>query len=128
MSKQTVNTPNAPAALGPYAQAIKAGDFVFCSGQIAIDPATSQLVSDDVVAQTHQVMKNLSAVLQAAGAGLDTVVKTTIFLTDLGDFVAVNEAYGSYFKNEPPARATVQVGRLPKDVRVEIEATAYLGA
>ena len=123
-TRTTVATENAPAAIGPYAQAITAGDLVFCSGQIPLDPATNQLVEGGIDIQTRRVLDNLAAVLQAAGSSLDQVVKTTIFLADMDDFGTVNTIYGEYFASEPPARATVQVARLPRDVRVEIEAIA----
>lgn len=125
-SMRAVHTDAAPKAIGPYSQAIVAQGFVFCSGQIALDPATGQLVEGDVRAQTTRVMANLQAVLTAAGSGLDRVVKTTIFLKDLNDFGAVNEVYGAYFPGVKPARATVEVARLPRDVRVEIDAVATL--
>lgn len=128
MSKAIVKTSDAPAAIGPYSQAVKAGDFLFCSGQIPLDPASGEVVEGDVRVQTKRVMNNLVAVLKAGGASLDRVVKTTIFLVDLGDFGAVNETYAKFFTGDPPARATVEVSKLPKGVRVEIEATAYLGA
>lgn len=128
MGKHIVQSQAAPAAIGPYSQAVKAGDFLFCSGQIALDPATGQVIAGDVVDQTEQVIRNLRAVLEAAGATMESVVKTTIFLTDLGDFGRVNDIYGKYFVSAPPARSTVQVAALPKGVRVEIEAIAYLGA
>ncbi len=127
MPKTIIQTDGAPAAIGPYSQAVKAGDFVYCSGQIPLDPSTGQMVEGDVVAQTEQVMRNLEAVLKAAGAGFDRVVKTTIFLVDLGDFARVNETYAKYFKGGSPARATVQVSALPRGSRVEVEAIAYLG-
>ena len=126
-TRTTVATENAPAAIGPYAQAISAGDLVFCSGQIPLDPATNQLVEGGIDIQTRRVLDNLAAVLQAAGSSLDQVVKTTIFLADMDDFGTVNTIYGEYFASEPPARATVQVARLPRDVRVEIEAIALRG-
>jgi 2-iminobutanoate/2-iminopropanoate deaminase len=122
--REAVSTTRAPQAIGPYSQAIRAGDLVFVSGQIPLDPATGAVVAGDIAAQTHRVMQNLQAVLEAAGTSLGAVVKTTIFLADLGDFAAVNEVYGSYFTPPAPARATVQVARLPKDVRVEIDAIA----
>jgi 2-iminobutanoate/2-iminopropanoate deaminase len=122
--RQVVSTKNAPAAIGPYSQAIKAGGMVFCSGQVALDPATNSLVDGGVAQQTKQVLDNLGAVLEAAGAGFDSVVKTTIFLADLEDFAVVNGIYGERFGDAPPARATVQVSRLPLDVRVEIDAIA----
>ena len=122
-----VTTPNAPGAIGPYSQAIRAGDFVFLSGQIPLDPATGQLVAGDIGEQTHQVLKNLGAVLEAAGSSYAGVVKTTVYLADMGEFSAMNEIYGTYFSSPAPARATVQAARLPRDVRVEIDAVAYLG-
>jgi 2-iminobutanoate/2-iminopropanoate deaminase len=126
-SRDVVSTAAAPAAIGPYSQAVRVGNLVFCSGQIALDPESGQLVApDDVVAQTRRVMANLAAVLEAAGATLGQVVKTTIFLVDLGDFTAVNQVYGESFPSAPPARATVQVSRLPRDARVEIEAIAVV--
>jgi 2-iminobutanoate/2-iminopropanoate deaminase len=121
---EVVSTENAPGAIGPYSQAIKANGMVFCSGQIPIDPATGQFVSDDVAEQTEQVFKNLEAVLKAAGTGLDNVVKTTVFLADMNDFTAMNEVYGRWFSENKPARATVQAARLPRDARVEIECIA----
>lgn len=120
----TVSTDKAPGAIGPYSQAVKAGGMVFCSGQIPIDPATGEFVSGDVAEQTEQVLKNLSAVLGAAGASLNRVVKTTVFLADMGDFAAMNEVYGRYFSENKPARATVQAARLPRDAKVEIECIA----
>ncbi|HKP70415.1 MAG TPA: RidA family protein [Pyrinomonadaceae bacterium] len=122
--REIISTDKAPGAIGPYSQAIKTGGMVFCSGQIPIDPATGEFVSDDVVEQTEQVLKNLSAVLEAAGTNLGNVVKTTVFLADMGDFAAMNEVYGRYFSENKPARATVQAARLPKDARVEIECIA----
>ncbi len=129
MNRQPIATDAAPAAIGPYSQAVRAGDLVFCSGQIALDAATGALVGEgDVAAQTRRVMENLGAVLEAAGASFDSVVKTTIFVKDLNDFVAVNEVYASFFGDAPPpARATVEVSRLPKDVLVEIDAIAIAG-
>ena len=125
--RDLVSTPAAPAAIGPYSQAVRAGDLVFCSGQIALDPKSGQLVGGgDVVAQTRQVLANLSAVLEAAGSRLSRVVKTTIFLVDLGDFAVVNQVYGESFASAPPARATVEVSRLPRDARIEIEAIAVV--
>ncbi len=123
---ETVSTDNAPGAIGPYSQAIRANGMVFCSGQIPIDPATGQFVSDSVTEQTEQVLKNLGAVLSAAGAGLDTVVKTTVFLADMNDFAEMNEVYSRYFSETKPARATVQAARLPRDAKVEIECIAVL--
>lgn len=119
-----LQTDGAPAAIGPYAQAIEANGWIFCSGQIPINPATGNIESADAAGQTMQVLLNLRAVLEAAGAGLDRVVKTTVFLTDLGDFPAVNKVYGEMFGEHRPARATVQVARLPKCAKVEIEAIA----
>jgi 2-iminobutanoate/2-iminopropanoate deaminase len=121
---ETVSTENAPGAIGPYSQAVKTGNLVFCSGQIPIDPATSEFVSDDVAEQTEQVLKNLSAVLEAAGTSLNKVVKTTVFLADMNDFAAMNEIYARFFDTNKPARATVQAARLPRDARVEIECIA----
>jgi 2-iminobutanoate/2-iminopropanoate deaminase len=122
--REIVKTESAPAAIGPYSQAVRAGDFVFASGQIPLDPKTGEFVAGGVAEQTHQVMRNLSAVLEAAGVGLESVVKTTVFLADMNDFSAMNEVYGQYFKGNPPARATVEAARLPRDARVEIEAIA----
>ncbi len=127
MSKVIVRTSNAPAAIGPYSQAVRAGDYLFCSGQIALDPKSGEVIDGDVTAQTERVMKNLTAVLEAGGAGLDRVIKTTIFLVDLGEFGDVNTTYAKFFTGEPPARACVEVSKLPRGVRVEIEAIAYLG-
>ena len=124
--KQIVKTGLAPQAIGPYSQAVKAGGFVFASGQIPIDPETGEFVSGGIAEQTRQVMKNLSAVLEAADSGLQLVVKTTVFLIDMAEFTAMNEVYGTFFSDEPPARATVQAARLPRDARVEIEAVAQL--
>ncbi len=124
--KQIVKTGLAPQAIGPYSQAVKAGGFVFASGQIPIDPKTGEFVSGGITEQTRQVMKNLSAVLEAAGSDLQLVVKTTVFLADMTEFTAMNEVYGTFFSDEPPARATVQAARLPRDARVEIEAVAQL--
>ena len=122
--KEIISTENAPGAIGPYSQAIKAGGMVFCSGQIPIDPATGQFVSEVVSEQTEQVLKNLSEVLKAAGTSLDSVVKTTVFLADMNDFAEMNEVYGRFFSENKPARATVQAARLPRDARVEIECIA----
>jgi 2-iminobutanoate/2-iminopropanoate deaminase len=125
MTKRTIiSTAAAPAAIGPYSQAIVAGDFVFCSGQIPLDPQTGQLVGATVEEQTRRVLDNLRAVLDAAGSSLAQVVKTTIFLADMSEFAAVNSIYAEYFGDDPPARSTVQVARLPRDVRVEVEAIA----
>ena len=125
--KDRVHTDNAPKAIGPYSQAIKANGFVFASGQIPLDPATMQIVEGGIREQTERVMKNLEAVLQAAGSSLEGVVKTTVFLKDLTDFVEMNEVYGSFFNQTPPARSTVEVARLPRDVRVEIDVIALEG-
>lgn len=124
MTKETVSTDKAPGAIGPYSQAVKAGGMVFCSGQIPIDPATGAFVSEDIAAQTRQVLVNLSAVLDAAGSSLGEVVKTTVFLADMEDFAAMNAVYAEFFNENKPARATVQAARLPKDARVEIECIA----
>jgi 2-iminobutanoate/2-iminopropanoate deaminase len=124
--REVVATERAPGAIGPYSQAIRAGDFVFCSGQIPLDPKTQALIEGDVAAQTRQVMDNLQAVLEAAGASFAEVVKTTIYLKDMSDFAAVNQVYGERFEKNPPARATVEVARLPKDARVEIDAIAIV--
>jgi 2-iminobutanoate/2-iminopropanoate deaminase len=124
--KEIISTDNAPGAIGPYSQAVKTGNMVFVSGQIPIDPATGQFVSEDVAEQTDQVFKNLRAVLEAAGSSLDKVVKTTVFLADMNDFAAMNEVYGKYFTADYPARATVQAARLPRDARVEIECIALV--
>ena len=122
--KEIVATKSAPQAIGPYSQAVKAGGFVFLSGQIPIDPATGNLVDGDIQVQTRRVMQNLGAVLEAAGSSFERVVRTTIYLADLGDFAKVNETYGSFFPKDPPARATVQVAALPKGARVEIDVVA----
>jgi 2-iminobutanoate/2-iminopropanoate deaminase len=124
--KEIIHTPNAPAAIGPYSQAVRWNGLVFASGQIPLDPATGQLVEGGIEEQAARVLENLKAVLEASGARLDTVLKTTIFLKDLGDFAKVNEIYGRYFPEKPPARATVEAARLPRDVRVEIEAVAFV--
>ncbi|MGI9036739.1 MAG: RidA family protein [Pyrinomonadaceae bacterium] len=124
--KEIISTENAPGAIGPYSQAIKTGNLVFCSGQIPIDVKTGEFVSGDVAAQTEQVLKNLSAVLEAAGSSLNDVVKTTVFLADMNDFAAMNEVYARYFSDNKPARATVQAARLPRDARVEIEAIGLI--
>jgi 2-iminobutanoate/2-iminopropanoate deaminase len=123
---QAVSTKAAPAAIGPYSQAIRAGDFLFLSGQIPLEPA-GVLVDGDVRAQTRRVLENLKAIVAEAGGSFDRVVKTTVYLLDMNDFQAMNEEYAKFFGSPAPARATVQVGRLPKDVRVEIDAIVYLG-
>jgi 2-iminobutanoate/2-iminopropanoate deaminase len=125
--KDRVQTDSAPKAIGPYSQAIKANGLVFASGQIPLDPATMQIVEGGIREQTERVMNNLSAVLQAAVSSLDRVVKTTVFLADLADFADMNETYGRFFGEAPPARSTVQVSRLPRDVRVEIDLIALDG-
>jgi 2-iminobutanoate/2-iminopropanoate deaminase len=125
--KQIIKTDNAPQAIGPYSQAVIAGGFVFASGQIPLDPSTGEFVAGGVAEQTEQVIRNLSAVLEAAGTSLGQVVKTTVFLADMSDFAAMNEVYGRYFKVEAPARSTVQAARLPRDARVEIDAVALKG-
>ncbi|HUE52475.1 MAG TPA: RidA family protein [Terriglobales bacterium] len=122
--REVISTKDGPQAIGPYSQAIKANGFVFVSGQVAIDPATQQVVSGDVAAQTERVMKNLSGILKAAGSGLEKIVRSTVFLKNIGDFGAMNEVYGRYFSSAPPARSTVEVARLPKDVLVEIDVIA----
>ncbi|MEJ7847599.1 MAG: RidA family protein [Pyrinomonadaceae bacterium] len=122
--KEIISTEAAPGAIGPYSQAIKTGNMIFCSGQIPIDPATGEFVSGDIAEQTEQVLKNLKEVLKAAGSDLNGVVKTTVFLADMGDFTAMNEVYGRYFDENKPARATVQAARLPRDARVEIDCIA----
>jgi 2-iminobutanoate/2-iminopropanoate deaminase len=122
--KNIIATDRAPRAIGPYSQAVRAGNLVFASGQIPIDPATGQFVPGGIAEQTEQVLRNLTAVFAAAGVGMDQVIKTTVFLADMDDFTAMNEVYGSFFGEEPPARATVQAARLPRDARVEIEAIA----
>lgn len=124
MGKTIVATANAPAAIGPYSQAVRADGFVFTAGQVAIDPASAQLIEGDVVAQTRQVIENLRAVLEASGSSLEQVVKTTVFMVDLAEFGRMNEVYREYFPSEPPARSTVQVARLPLGAQVEIEAVA----
>ena len=121
---ETITTNAAPAAIGPYSQAVKSGGFVFCSGQIPIDPTTGEFVSEAISEQTEQVLKNLGQVLKAAGASFDSVVKTTVFLADMNDFAEMNEVYGRYFGDNKPARATVQAARLPRDAKVEIDCIA----
>ena len=122
--KQVITTDRGPQAIGPYSQAIKANGFIFISGQIAFDPATGKLVEGDIRVQTERVMENLKGIVEAAGSAMDRVVKTSVFLKDMNDFAAMNETYGRYFPSNPPARATVEVARLPRDVRVEIELIA----
>ena len=125
--KQIIKSQEAPQAIGPYSQAVVAGGLVFASGQIPVDPATGQFVEGGVSEQTRQVLRNLSAVLEAAGSGLARVVKTTVFLADMNDFAEMNEAYGKFFGENPPARSTVQAARLPRDARVEIDVIALAG-
>ena len=122
--REVISTKDGPQAIGPYSQAIRANGWVFVSGQVAIDPANQQVISGDAAAQTDRVLKNLSAILKAAGTGLEKVVRTTVFLKNMGDFGAMNEVYGRYFSSAPPARSTVEVARLPKDVLVEIDVIA----
>lgn len=122
--REVIATKNGPQAIGPYSQAIKANGFVFVSGQVAIDPATQQVVSGSVSAQTERALKNLSGILAAAGSEMAKVVRSTVFLKNMGDFAAMNDVYGKYFTSEPPARSTVEVARLPKDVLVEIDVIA----
>ena len=124
MKRERIATASGPSAIGPYSQAIVAGEMVFVSGQIPIDPARGVLIDGDIAAQTDRVMKNLSAILEAAGSSLDKVVKTTVYLADLGDFDVMNKTYGKYFTGDPPARATVQVAKLPKGAALESDAVA----
>jgi 2-iminobutanoate/2-iminopropanoate deaminase len=124
--RQPVSSPNAPQAIGPYSQAVRSGQLLFLSGQTPIDPATGNLVEGDIAAQTRRVFENLKAVLQAAGASLDHVVKTSVFLADMNDFTAMNEVYAAFLTAPYPARTTIQAARLPKDCRVEIDAIAVL--
>ena len=126
--RDMISTNRAPRAIGPYSQAVRAGDLVFASGQIPIDPTTGEFVAGGIAEQTEQVLRNLTAVFEAAGMTLNQVVKTTVFLVDMDDFTAMNEVYGRFFGVEPPARATVQAARLPRDARVEIEAIASMSA
>jgi 2-iminobutanoate/2-iminopropanoate deaminase len=122
--REAISAPDAPGAIGPYSPAIRAGNLLFLSGQIPIDPATGALVGGDIAAQTEQVMRNIAALLRAGGAGFEHVVRTTVFLADMNDFAAMNTVYGTFVVDPPPARATVQVARLPRDVRVEIDVIA----
>jgi 2-iminobutanoate/2-iminopropanoate deaminase len=122
--KQAVSSPDAPKAIGPYSQAVRAGQLLFLSGQVPLDPATGQIVDGDIAVQTRRVFDNLGAVLKAGGRSFADVVRTTVYLSDMNDFAAVNEVYGTYFSEPYPARATVQVARLPKDARVEIDVIA----
>lgn len=122
--REPVSTGDAPQAIGPYSQALKAGPFVFISGQIPLDPASGRVVAGDITVQTHRVLKSIGAILEAAGTSYDRVVRTTVFLADINDFAAMNEAYAGYFAAPYPARSTVQVARLPRDVRIEIDVIA----
>jgi len=122
--KEVIATPHGPKAIGPYSQAIRANGLIFISGQVAFDPATSQLVEGDIAAQTDRVIQNLKAIVEAAGSSLDKAVKTTVFLKEMGEFAKMNEVYARYFPSAPPARSTVEVARLPRDVRVEIDLIA----
>lgn len=125
--KKVVATDKAPKAIGPYSQAVVYNGLAYLSGQIPLDPATGQLVEGDIVAQTTRVLENVKAVLEACESGLDRVVKTTVFIKDMGEFAKMNEVYGKYFSENPPARSTVEAARLPRDVRVEIDAIAIVG-
>jgi 2-iminobutanoate/2-iminopropanoate deaminase len=125
--KQIISTNEAPAAIGPYSQAVRAGGFLYISGQIPVFPLTGNLVEKDIAIQTERSLINIGAILKAAGIGFENVVKTTVYLADMNDFAAMNNVYAGFFKNDPPARAAVQVARLPKDALVEIEAVAYIG-
>lgn len=125
--KSIIATESAPKAIGPYSQATQHNGVVYLSGQIPLDPATMQIVEGDITVQTERVMENLKAVLEAAGSSFGQVLKTTVYLKDMGEFAKMNEVYGRYFKENPPARATVEVARLPRDVRVEIECVAIAG-
>lgn len=124
--REAVSTALAPKAIGPYSQGIKAGSLLFVSGQVPLDPATGQIVAGDIAAQTHRVFQNIGEILKAGGASFDQVVRTTVFLADMNDFAAMNEVYATYFTSPAPARATVQVSRLPKDARVEIDVIASI--
>ena len=126
MQRTLVSTTDAPAAIGPYSQAVRAGNLLFISGQLPLDPATGQFVGEDIAAMTRQIFTNIQAVLSAAGSSLDKIVKTTVFLADLEDFQPMNTAYTEFFSAEPPARSTVQVARLPRDARIEIEVIAIV--
>jgi 2-iminobutanoate/2-iminopropanoate deaminase len=122
--RQAVSTPSAPRAIGPYSQGIRAGSLLFVSGQVPIDPATGDVIEGDIAAQTHRVFQNIGEILKAGGASFEHVVRTTVFLADLNDFAAMNAVYATYFSAPAPARATVQVSRLPKDARIEIDVIA----
>src|SRR6185437_9573577 len=123
--KKIISTTDAPAAIGPYSQAVRAGSLVFCAGQVPLDPKSGQIVSEDIVEQTKRVLDSITAILKAEGLTCANVVKTTVFLADFGDFQKVNEVYATYFNANPPARTTVGVSKLPRDARVEIEAIAF---
>jgi 2-iminobutanoate/2-iminopropanoate deaminase len=125
--REPISTSEAPGAIGPYSQAIRAGGFLFVSGQIALDPATGALVEGGIAEHTHRVLKNLDAILRAAGTSFNTVVKTTVYLADMSEFAAMNAIYAEYMPSPAPARATVEAARLPRDVRVEIDVVAYVG-
>jgi len=127
MKREVITTDRAPAAVGPYSQAIRVGDLVFTAGQLAIDPATGRLVEGGIEEQTRQVLRNIAAVLEAAGSSLDKVVKTTVFLKNMGDFKSMNRVYGEFFTNQPPARSTVEVGELALGALLEIDAIAVVG-
>ena len=124
--REAIATDHAPQAIGPYSQAVRAGNQIYCSGQIPIDPATGAIIDGDIAAQTRQVLTNLSKVLEAAGVSLDHVVKTTVYLADMNDFTAMNAVYGTFFSSPAPARSTVQAARLPRDARVEIDVIAVI--
>lgn len=124
--RQAVSTPSAPKAIGPYSQGVRAGSLLFVSGQVPIDPATGSLVNGDIAAQTRRVFQNIGEILKAGGASFDHVVRTTVFLADMNDFAAMNDVYGTFFSSPFPARATVQVSRLPKDARIEIDVIASI--
>ncbi len=124
MDRIRIATEAAPAAIGPYSQAIRAGNLIFVSGQLPINPATNEMITDDIGAMTRQIFANIAAILHEAGSSLDRIVKTTVFLADLNDFAAMNAAYAEHFSDAPPARSTVQVARLPRDARIEIEVIA----
>ncbi|MEK7787137.1 MAG: RidA family protein [Chloroflexota bacterium] len=126
MNRNVIHTDDAPKAIGPYSQAIRVGDLVYTAGQVSIVPATGDLIAGDIEAQTRQALNNLKAVLEAAGSGLDKVVKTTVFMTNLGDFTRMNGVYAEFFPSQPPARSTVQVAALPKGAMVEIECVAVV--
>ncbi len=122
--KKTINTPDAPAPIGPYSQAVLSNDNLYLSGQIALDPDTGELITENIVDETHRVMKNIQAIINAAGLTMDHIIKCSIFIINMDDFAEINEVYGTYFNNEPPARETIEVSRLPKNVNVEISVIA----